>query len=61
MVNNAALPLPSFQQAGRFAKGIGITTPEAWTAYITGKSREDIFQQVLSWTNARVIQIALEN
>jgi len=54
------LPLPSFEQAGLFAAMIGIRTPEAWAAYTAGKTREDLFQQLLSVTNARVIQIALE-
>ena len=55
-----ALPMPTFEQAGRFAKLIGINTRDAWEAYIVGRSREDLFQQVLSVTNARVIQVALE-
>lgn len=59
-MRSKALPMPTFEQAGRFAKLIGITTPEAWDAYVVGKTREDLFQQVLSATNARVIQVALE-
>jgi hypothetical protein len=59
-VANKAIPLPTFAQAGRFATGIGIKTPEAWAEFCKNKTRDDIFQQLLSWTNKRVIQIALE-
>lgn len=54
------LALPTFEQAGRFAKLIGVSTPEAWAKYIDGRTREDLFQAVLSVTNKRVIQIAME-
>lgn len=54
------LPMPTFAQAGRFAELIGIRTPEAWANYVEGKTREELFQQVLSVVNKRVIQIAME-
>jgi hypothetical protein len=57
-VQNKALP--TFEQAGRFAQMIGIRTAEAWDRYIAGKTHEDLFQQVLSVINARVVQIPLE-
>lgn len=52
--------LPSFEEAGRFAQMIGIRTAEAWARYTAAKSRDDLFQQVLSVINARVIQTTLE-
>jgi hypothetical protein len=52
--------LPSFEQAGRFATLVGARTAEAWAAWTKGKTREDIFQQVLSAINNRVVQTPLE-
>lgn len=49
--------LPTFEQAGRFALLVGVRTPEAWAAYVEGKSREDLFEQVLAVLNRRVIQL----
>ena len=39
---------------------IGIRTPEAWDNYVAGKTRQELFQQVLSVVNKRVIQIEME-
>lgn len=58
MQNSPALP--TFAQAGRFATLIGITTPEAWKQYVAGKTRADLFEQVLSVINQRVILTTLE-
>ena len=52
--------LPSFAQAERFAAMIGVRTEEGWKRYVAGKSREDLFQQVLSVINNRVVQTPLE-
>lgn len=52
--------LPTFQQAGAFARLIGINSPEVWARYIEGKSRQDLFEQVISVINQRVIAIQLE-
>lgn len=57
MANKA---LPNFQEAGRFATLIGVHTAEAWERYCAGKSRQDLFEQVLSVINQRVIQVAME-
>ena len=51
---------PSFEQAGRFAALVGIRTKEAWDRFTAGKTREDLFQQVLSVINNRVVQTPLE-
>jgi predicted phosphoadenosine phosphosulfate sulfurtransferase len=61
MGSNDALPLPSFEKAGKFAVLVGIRTKEAWARYIAGKTREDVFQQVLSVINSRVVQTPLES
>jgi len=52
--------LPTFEQAGRFASMVGVRTEEGWKRYVAGKSREDLFQQVLSVINNRVVQTELE-
>jgi hypothetical protein len=52
--------LPSFEQAGRFASMVGVRTQEAWARFTAGKTREDLFQQVLSVINNRVVQTPLE-
>ena len=58
MRNNNSLP--TFEQAGRFASMVGARTKEAWDRYTAGKTREDLFQQVLSVINNRVVQTPLE-
>ena len=58
MRNNNSLP--TFEQAGRFASMVGVRTKEAWERYTAGKTREDLFQQVLSVINNRVVQTPLE-
>ena len=58
MRNNNSLP--TFEQAGRFASMVGVRTKEAWDSYTAGKTREDLFQQVLSVINNRVVQTPLE-
>jgi len=60
-VASKPLALPTFSQAERFAQLIGVNTPEAWENYIAGKTREELFQQVLSKINSRVMQIAMED
>ena len=52
MGNNAALPLPSFQQAGRAAPIFGCQTPEDWMKFIAGETRVGLFKKVV-----RVIQL----
>ena len=52
--------LPSFEQAGRFAALVGVRTKEAWQKFTAGKTREDLFQQVLSVIKDRVVQTPLE-
>ena len=58
MRNNNSLP--TFEQAGRFASMVGARTKEAWDRYTAGKTREDLFQQVLTASNNRIIQTPLE-
>ena len=58
MRNNNSLP--TFEQAGRFASMVGARTKEAWDRYTAGKTREDLFQQVLSAINNHVVQTPLE-
>ena len=56
----ATKALPTFEQAGRFAALVGIRTKEAWDKYVADKSREDLFQQVLTVINNRIVQTPLE-
>jgi hypothetical protein len=56
MGSNDALPLPSFQQAGRAAPIFGCQTPEDWMKFIAGETRVGLFKKVV-----RVIQLELEN
>ena len=58
MRNNNSVP--TFEQAGRFAALVGVHTKEAWDRFTAGKTREDLFQQVLSVINNRVVQTPLE-
>ena len=58
MQNNNSLP--TFEQAGRFAAMVGVRTKEGWDNFTAGKTREDIWQQVLSAINNRVVQTPLE-
>ena len=58
MRNNNSLP--TFEQAGRFASLVGVRTREGWARFTAGKTREDLFQQVLSIINDRVVQTPLE-
>lgn len=53
--------LPTFEQAGRFATMIGIRTPEEWDRYTAGKSRQDLFEQVISVANKIIILASLED
>ena len=55
------LPLPTFEQAGRFAQIVGCKTELEWVHYTAGMTREDLFQRVLSVINARVTLAKLEN
>jgi hypothetical protein len=57
-VQNKALP--SFEQAGRFAVGMGCHNEQQWQKFTEGMTRADLFERLMSWTNQRVIQIALE-
>ena len=52
--------LPTFEQAGRFATMVGVHTAEDWAKYTEGLTRQDLFEKVLTVTNQRVMQIALE-
>lgn len=56
----ASKALPNFEQAGRLAASLGLKTAEAWEHWCIGKTREDVFQVVLSVMNARIIQTPLE-
>ena len=57
MRNNS---LPSYEQAGCFAAMVGVRTREGWERFTAGKTREDLFQQVLSVINDKVMQTPLE-
>ena len=52
--------LPSFEQAGLFASMVGCKTPERWQAWLAGKTREDVWQQLISAMNGRIIIQTLE-
>lgn len=56
----ASKALPTFEQAGRFAVAMGCYNEQQWQKFIEGKTRQDLYERLMSWTNQRVIEIALE-